>query len=129
MTHATSLIQLHFEPETVVVNVLRDLREFEFAQIEEQARRIIELLDVRTFRNLVIDFSRTDVFGSTALSCFSQLSNEVSQRNGQMVFCGLSPHEREMLQITRLDTLWPMVGTKKEALRAIRNGSELATAT
>jgi len=45
------------------------------------------------------------------------------------VFCGLSSHEREMLHITRLDTLWPMVDTKKEALRAIRNGSEMATAT
>jgi hypothetical protein len=68
MMDATPLIQLHFEPETLVVNVLRDLREFEFAQIEEHALRIMELLDVRTFRNLVIDFSRTDVFGSTALS-------------------------------------------------------------
>jgi hypothetical protein len=37
-----------------------------------------------------------------------------------MAFCNLSDHERDILQITHLDRLWPVYATRSEALEAVR---------
>jgi hypothetical protein len=37
-----------------------------------------------------------------------------------MAFCRVSEHEREILQATRLDGLWPVCLSREEALHAVR---------
>jgi hypothetical protein len=37
-----------------------------------------------------------------------------------MAFCNVSDHEKEILQITRLDKSWPICASRSEALEAVR---------
>ena len=38
---------------------------------------------------------------------------------GQMAFCNVSAHELEILELTKLDTLWGLYGSRDEALRQV----------
>jgi anti-anti-sigma factor len=60
---------------------------------------------------VVLDFSRTDFYGSTALASFVRLWKRASGHGGRMAFCCVSQHEREILAVTRLDSLWPVCRT------------------
>jgi hypothetical protein len=43
-----------------------------------------------------------------------------------MAFCNLSEHEREVLTVTNLDRLWPVCGTRAEALASVRRRAPAA---
>jgi anti-anti-sigma factor len=97
-----------------------DLRELEYERIEAGAKEILELLNGTGIKNVVLDFGKTDNYGSTALGVFMKLWKRVSVRNGRMAFCNVSDHEKELLQITKLDHLWPICSSRSEALEAVQ---------
>jgi hypothetical protein len=36
-----------------------------------------------------------------------------------MAFCNVSDHEREILKVTKLDSLWTICGSREEAMQAV----------
>jgi anti-anti-sigma factor len=96
-----------------------DLRELEYQRIEAGGREILDLLSGSGVKNVVLDFSRTDYFGSTALCFFLKLGKMVRLRDGRMALCNLSDHEREILQIMNLDYLWPICPSRSKALEVV----------
>jgi anti-anti-sigma factor len=52
----------------------------------------------------VVDLSKIDYTGSTALGFFTLLFKKTRCRGGEMAFCNVSPVEQDILRITRLDT-------------------------
>jgi anti-sigma B factor antagonist len=107
--------------DVIIVTPKRDLREFEFGEIETQGADLLRMIGEDDVRNIVIDFHKTDYYGSTALSFFVKLWKRVRAREGKMVFCNVSAHEFEILELTKLDTLWSMYGSREEALRAVHD--------
>ena len=105
--------------DTVVLTPSKDLRELAFEQIEEDANQALQLLDGTHAKNVVLDFCHTDYYGSTALSFFVKLWKRVRNAGGKMAFCNLSVHEREILGITSLDTLWSICDSREEALKLV----------
>jgi anti-anti-sigma regulatory factor len=67
-----------------------------------------------------LDFCKTDFYGSTALAFFVKLWKWSRKRDGRLVFCNLSEHEKEILEVAHLDQLWPICQTKSEALQAVQ---------
>jgi anti-anti-sigma factor len=114
---ATDLFAVERVGDTLVVTPLADLGELDYQQIGSGARHVDDLLNDPSVRNVVMDFGRTAFFGSSALAFFVRLWKTVSARQGRLAFCNLSPEEREVLKHTRLDTLWPVCGSREEALR------------
>ena len=105
--------------QTVVLTPAENLSELAFEQIERDAVHALQLLDGTRTKNAVLDFRNTDYFGSTALSFFVKLWMRVREVGGAMAFCNLSEHEREILGITRLDTLWSICDSREEALQSV----------
>jgi anti-anti-sigma factor len=105
--------------DTLIVVPTMDLRELDYQRIEKGARKILELLRDTHIRNVVLDFHKTDYYGSSALGFFLKLWKKVRSRNGRMAFCNVSSHEREILQITSLDHFWPICLSMREALEAV----------
>jgi len=62
---------------------------------------------------------KADYYGSTALGFFLKLRQRVRRWNGRMALCNVSDHEKEILQITKLDHLWPISSSRIEALEAV----------
>jgi anti-anti-sigma factor len=113
------MFEIERQNDTVIVVPSVDLREFEYEGIESGAKEIMNLLERGGARNVVMDFHKTDYYGSTALGFFVKLWRRVVRANGRMVFCNISAHEREILRVTRLDSLWPICASRQQALQAV----------
>ena len=113
------MFKIDKQDQLAIVSTQRDLREFEFGEIEEKGRELLGLLDRREVRSVVIDFEGTDYYGSTALSFFVKVWKRVRANGGKMAFCNVSPHELEILALTKLDTLWSLKDSREEAIRDV----------
>jgi anti-anti-sigma factor len=119
MDTVTNMVEVKLEGDTLEVIPNRDLRELDFPQIEAEGEVLLRLVDEPTIRNLVVDFGRTDYFGSTAVGLLAQLGRHVRDRGGHMALCNLSPHEQEILEVTHLAGQWPTYRSRAEAVAAV----------
>ncbi len=116
---ATGLFAVERLPDTLVVTPLADLGELEYHRGESEAGQVYGLLNDPSVKHLVMDFRRTTYFGSSALVFFVRMWTRLCARNGSMAFCNVSPQEEEILKLTKLDGLWPVCGSREEALRRV----------
>jgi anti-anti-sigma factor len=121
---AGGIFEITQQDDTIIVVPTVDLRELDFQRIEEGARKILERLNGTGVKNVVLDFHKTDYYGSTALGFFLKLLKRVRRKNGHMAFCNVSDHEKEILQITKLDHSWPICSSRSEALEAVRRRND-----
>jgi anti-anti-sigma factor len=119
-TTAGAIFETEEQGDTVIVLPTTDLRELDYQRIDAGASKIFELLTGGPVKHVVLDFSQTDYYGSTALGFFLKLWKRVQDRQGGMAFCNVSDHEREILRVTKLDRLWPICTSRSEALQAVR---------
>jgi anti-anti-sigma factor len=119
MTTATGAFEVEREGQTLIVTPRMDLRELNFLEIEAGAKDILHMLGNGTIKNVVMDFYKTDYYGSTALGFFVKLWKRVRDRNGRMAFCRVSDHEREILKVTHLVGLWPICSSREEAIKVV----------
>jgi anti-anti-sigma factor len=120
MATATQLFEIERQGPTLLVTARSNLRESAYQDIEVAAQDILYLLGNGTIQNVVLDFHRTDYYGSTALGFFVKLWKRVQHRGGHMAFCGVSDHERDILKVTKLEGLWPICSSREEALKAVQ---------
>jgi anti-anti-sigma factor len=118
-----ALFAIDREDETVVVTPLADLGELAYPQLEAGANELLGVLDHAPARNLVLDFHRAAYNGSTVLPFFLRLWMRVSRHSGRMALCNITAHEKDLLRITKLDQLWPICGSRGEALEAVRQSA------
>jgi anti-anti-sigma factor len=115
-----SLFDVERDGAVLILIPRSDLRESEFQDLELGGRGVLDLVSAPEVKGVVLDFHRTDYYGSTALGFFLRLWKRVGSRGGRMAFCNLSPNESEILAVTRLDTLWPAFPSREEAVKAVR---------
>jgi anti-anti-sigma factor len=120
MNTLKEVFEVEREGDTLIVTPAVDLCETEYAEIEEGGKEILELLRRSYGRNLVLDFHRTDYYGSSALGFLVRLWKRVRTQGGKMALCCLSDHERDILAATGLDGVWPVYASRDEALAAVR---------
>jgi len=108
--------------QTLIITPLKNLSELDYQQIQLAGREMLELLSVAPVKNVIMDFHKTESFGSTALGFFLKLWKKVRERSGSMVFCNLSENEKEILEVTKLDGLWTIVPDLDEARKALNEG-------
>jgi anti-sigma B factor antagonist len=120
MNTVTSTFQWEREGESLILTPQADLHELDYQEIEAEEQEILAFLDSTPVRNVVVDFRKTDFFGSSALGFFLKLWRKVRESGGHMAFCNVSDHEQELFRLTRLDRLWPVWPTCEEAMAAVR---------
>jgi anti-anti-sigma factor len=114
------VFEIERQADTIIVTPVLDLNEFEFQRIEVGAGPVLQLLEDAHVKNVVMDFHRVDYFGSTALGFFLKIWKRVRKKDGHMALCNVSDHEKEILKVTMLDSLWPICASREEAMRAVR---------
>ncbi len=97
-----------------------NLDEIALQQIYAEADEVLKTLDQALGTSIVIDCENTDFFSSSALGFFMKLWLRVRVRDGRMAFCNLSPQEKEVLHLTKTDTLWKIGASRNEALAILR---------
>lgn len=119
----TPLFTLTRAEDTIIVTPQRDLSDFDFIQIETAAAEVLGQITGDGGPNVVVDFSKIKFCGSTALGFFARLFKKTRCRGGEMAVCNVSPDEREVLRVTRLDTLWAVCDSLDEAIVAVRSAT------
>jgi anti-sigma B factor antagonist len=114
------LFEIEWTGETLILTPEADLSEFAFQQLDVEAREVLEMLDQAANTNVVVDCRNTDFFGSTALGFFLKLRQRVRRHNGSMVFCNVSDHEKEILHVTKTESLWSICSSRSDALELLR---------
>ena len=109
--------------DTILLTPLIDLGELEYERIERDGKVVLDRLAAAHAKNVVVDFSKMEYYGSTALGFFLRLWKRSRLQGGHMALCNVSSQERQILEATRLDTLWPICNSQHEALDAIHSGS------
>jgi anti-anti-sigma factor len=116
------LFQIDRHGNTLIVSLQGDPRELDFQPIGQAAREVLDRLDQKQVRNIVLDFEQTNYYRTTALVFFTKLWKKTRTQHGRMALCNPSVHELEILHVTRLDSLWPVCAFRDEALRVVNEG-------
>jgi anti-anti-sigma factor len=80
------------------------------------------LLDAAESANpplVAIDLSQTTFFGSSFIEILFRMWHRLQKRGGKLAICGVTEYCREVLQVAHLDSLWPPLATREEAIRAL----------
>lgn len=122
MSSTSNVLKVERDGVTIVVTPVADLRESEIKSLQDEFQAVLDILADGAVKNVVMDFEQTDYYGSTALGFFVKVWKRVRCAGGRMAFCGVSKHEQQILEITNLNTLWPIYGTRDEALAYVNGG-------
>lgn len=72
---------------------------------------------------IVVDLERLPIFGSTVLEWMVQLWRRARDGKGAMVVANLTPISREVIAVTRLDSLWKTADSLPAALELVRQST------
>jgi anti-anti-sigma factor len=80
---------------------------------------LLERIEQSDIRHAVVDLEQSAYFGTSMLQVMAAVWKRVRARGGKMAVCNVSDTGREILHVTRFDTLWPLCASQQEALEAV----------
>ena len=119
MAPTPRLIDVDRAGSTLILNVSGDAGSLADDAVQNELKHALNLLQDPTLLNIVVDLKEAAYFGSTLLGALIKLWRIVCIRGGRLVLCSISPHELEVVQVMRLDTMWPVYANRAEALEAL----------
>jgi anti-sigma B factor antagonist len=100
---ASGVAVLQVEGQLVVGN-RQELKDLVQAAVERGDRRVL------------IDFSRTGYIDSSGLGALVSISKKIREAGGELRLSGLNEDLRSLFELTKLDTLFAIAETPKQAL-------------
>ena len=114
------LIEVERQGEALVLTPDGEIRERDYWLVEEEQRELLlRLAEDSSIRHVVVDFGKTDCFGSTVLNLLVRLWRVVRERGGRVALCNVSAHEKEIFNVTRLDEYWLAYASREQAVEAV----------
>jgi anti-anti-sigma factor len=93
------------------------LDEFALDQIRDF---VLEAAKAATPPKIVIDLTYTKFFGSSFIEVLFRVWNRINGAGGKFALAGLTSYCREVLEVTHLDKLWPLLPNKAAAVASIQ---------
>jgi anti-anti-sigma factor len=112
---ARKLFTTQLKGSTLVVIPTGSMMGLEEHKLATELERIYGKMQQPDVANLVIDFEHVPYFGSVMLGAIVSLSRRLQAGGGNLAICNISTTAIEVLQITRLDTRWPIYASQQEA--------------
>jgi anti-sigma B factor antagonist len=100
---ASGVAVLQVEGQLVVGN-RQELKDLVQAAVDQGDRRVL------------IDFSRTGYIDSSGLGALVSISKKIREAGGELRLSGLNEDLRSLFELTKLDTLFAIAETPKQAL-------------
>jgi anti-sigma B factor antagonist len=88
----------------LVVGNRQELKQLVLDEVEQGARRVL------------IDFTDGGYIDSSGLGALVSLNKRVREQGGELRLAGLNDDLRTLFELTRLDTLFLLYGTRSDAL-------------
>ena len=111
------------EPALLKVTRNDDVLQVEFltrkildeANIAEIGEKLSEIVEKEERPRMIISFAAVDHLSSAALGTLIIINNKIKQRSGQLRLSNINPQIGEVFSITKLDKLFRICKTVKEA--------------
>ena len=82
---------------------------------QELKQKMLDALDAGA-RKLLVDFSKTGYIDSSGLGVLVSLSKKIREQGGELRLAALNEDLRTLFELTKLDTLFQIAGTREQAL-------------
>jgi anti-sigma B factor antagonist len=86
--------------------------------LEELAGQLYQLVDEQDRRQMVLDFEKVQYISSQMIGMLLTLHKKIGALKGKLILCGVGPRLTELLKITRLDRVFTVKRSQREAVRA-----------
>ncbi len=112
-----SLIEIEHVGPVTIIGLSARCQLIEDALLEPLGAELLDVARTAMPPQVVLDLSRTKFFGSGFIEVLLRVWKELQQKSdSRLVLCGVQTYCREVLEITHLDQLWPMVATREDAI-------------
>ena len=105
--------------DALIVTPTGSIENLQWSAVEQAAELVLGPLDSHRAPLVVFDLGHLQIFGSVFLALLLRCQKLVRTHGGEMVLCCLTPAARQLLQLTRVDSLWAIYETRPEALEAL----------
>lgn len=104
---------------SLFLNPIADLGSLHEPEIVHETNDLLGLINHAPPTNLVIDLAGSNYLGTAMLGAIVKLWKRVCQRGGRLALCNVSENVAQVLHITKLHAIWPIYGTREQALSAV----------
>jgi anti-anti-sigma factor len=108
-----------FHAGILTVVPLGDFDSFRWPEMEDASKMIFEIIQREPTVKILVDMSRLGQCGSALLGIMLRVWKTVSPQSGVLAFCNVSSEVTDILQQTRLDTLWAIYPNREAAYAAM----------
>ena len=84
--------------------------------IQAVRQELARLAEESTGHRLLVDFGEVTQFGSAFLAVLLELNRKLKASEGRLALCWLSPHLRQVFEVTRLDKTLNIYDDEEAAL-------------
>ena len=116
-----AVCDIRYEGTTIILTPLSNVGELDYDRFQRNTESAFAALGQGQMKNVVVNFGKTDFFGSHAVNLLLQFQRGARLAGGKMALCGLSDHAREVLKVMTLETYWEVFDSEEQALAAVRN--------
>lgn len=101
---------------TLVLAPHRPLGSLNEIEIVGESNELVTLFQPSSPLNLVVDLQQGEYLGTALLGAIVRLWKRVALAGGRLALCNISDPVFQILRITKLHTVWPIYGSRDEAL-------------
>jgi anti-anti-sigma factor len=120
----SQFFEMRRDGDVLVVTPLANFAALGDTLVASEWSTMREAIDGLSPPRVVIDMSKLPVFGSTVLEWMVQVWRRCRDGKGAMMVASLTPISREVIAVTKLDSLWKMADSVEVAVTEIRQASE-----
>jgi anti-anti-sigma factor len=115
---AAPIFQIERVGATMVVSPQRSVTSLSDDDVKDELGGLLEVLESGEVQNIVFDFGGIEYCGSSMLEAMRRLWKSLPKGKGRLMVCGVNSVIRDILRVTRFDTLWTIFDTREDALKA-----------
>ena len=101
----------------MIIRPLRSIGSLAEENVKPELDSILKQVQDLDLKNAVIDLAEIPYFGTSMLEAMYTIWRHVRDKDGKMAVCNASKMGREILRVSRFDTLWPVYATMKPSVR------------
>lgn len=111
--------QCNWVDDVFVISLRCEVGSFATDLMGQDLHEIDNLLRDVELPRVIVDFRDRAYFGSALLESLLHVWSRVRKGQGRMALFNVSPVGRELLGLARFRDLWPICGTREEAIAAV----------
>lgn len=97
-----------------------DKRILDEQNIQAIGEQLFSLIDDEARKKILLNFHDVEYLSSAALGKLITLNKKAKASNGQLKMCNIKTEIYEVFEITKLNKVFPIYETEREALEAFR---------